>query len=509
MTPKRGTVYLVGAGPGDPELITVRGRHLLQKADVIACDRLIEPEQLSYIRENAEVVYVGKGPGNHTLKQEDICELLIDRARAGKSVVRLKGGDPYVFGRGYEEREACTNAGVPCVVIPGVTSAIAAPSAVGIPLTDRRFVRAFVVMTARMGHDVPHRPIDFTALAAIDTIVVMMGREALSEIAGGLMQAGRIPSTPVACVEWATTPRQRCVTGSLETIDENVRKIGLEAPMVTVVGEVAQFAQADQSAPSPTNRPLFGKKIVVTRPLAASRSLCARLHSAGATAISCPTIRIAPPHQTDELDAAIHHLHEFDWVIFTSQNTVRFFWKRLTALNLDARILAGCKVAAVGTSTARALSKNGIRADIVPPDFTGKSLSEAISVTSTGIRNRRILYPKSNLTLETLGRSLREKGARVTEVVAYQTIPARPSATLCRTIQDGVDAVLFFSPSAVTGFVEAELDIGNAVVGCVGPTTAVAARKTGLNVSIIAQPHSAAGLYQALIQQFNRLGAKT
>ncbi len=249
MTTSSGIVYLVGAGPGDPGLLTVRGRDLLQRADVVVHDRLLGHEMLAAVRADAEVIHVGKEPGCHTAPQEEINALLIDRARRGCLVVRLKGGDPFVFGRGFEELTACRTAGIDCEVVPGVTSAVAAPAAAGIPVTDRRYVRSFVVVTARTARDSPAPPLDFNALAAIDTVVVLMGKAKLGELTRSLIDAGRNPSTPAACIEWATTPRQRVTVATLGTLATQVDRDGLQAPVVTVIGQVAAHANKSETHP--------------------------------------------------------------------------------------------------------------------------------------------------------------------------------------------------------------------------------------------------------------------
>ena len=248
MSGKRGMVYLVGAGPGDPGLLTVRGRDLLRQADTVGHDRLLVREMLAEVRADAEVIDVGKGPGCHTAPQDEINALLIDRGRHGRLVVRLKGGDPFVFGRGYEELAACRDAGVDCVVVPGVTSAVAGPAAAGIPVTDRRFVRSLAIITARTSRNSQATVLDFKALACIDTVVVLMGRSKLRDVTEGLIDAGRDPSTPAACIEWATTPKQRVTTGTLGSLADRADCDGLRAPVVTVIGEVAAYAVESELA---------------------------------------------------------------------------------------------------------------------------------------------------------------------------------------------------------------------------------------------------------------------
>ncbi|UCC31311.1 MAG: uroporphyrinogen-III C-methyltransferase, partial [Phycisphaerales bacterium] len=361
-----GTVYLIGAGPGDAGLITVRGRQLLEYADVILHDRLISGDLLVYARPGAEVIDVGKVPGESRHTQEDIHATLIDRARRGRTVIRLKGGDPLVFGRGWEEWRACRDAAVPCIVVPGVTSAVAAPAAAGIPVTHRGTSRTFAVTTARTADDTAAFSSNCKALAKVDTVAILMGRSRVAEAARAFVSAGRDPATPAACIEQGTTPWQRSVVATLETIAEAADRKGLRAPVVTVIGEVARCADEykeyldsiwTQCAPrtrrggtssGPTfvpSEPLAGKRIVITRSHSSLRGLRRRLLAAGASTIEAPMIRVEYPEKPDLLDAAIRNLKCYDWIAFSSVHGVRGFFERLRVLDRDVRALASCKVA--------------------------------------------------------------------------------------------------------------------------------------------------------------------
>lgn len=488
-----GLVYLVGAGPGDPGLITVRGRELLRAADVVVHDRLIPHQLLANVRPKAEVIDVGKAPGAHRVSQEQINEILVERARRGLCVVRLKGGDPFVFGRGCEEVAACRAAGIECIVIPGVSSALAVPLAAGIAVTHRGISRSFAVITAETAAG--DESVDFTKFAAVDTLVILMGRERLPEIARSLVRAGRDPSTPAACIERATTARQRVVVGSLETIAAFADREGLTAPMVTVIGEVARDAESSALV---ATAPLLGKRVAVTRPRGASRDLERSLIARGAIVVRCPLIKIEYP-----LDAksAVPKFTEYSWIAFTSRHGVIGFWKQVRAAGLDARALAGCKIAAVGPTTADALRRIGLEPDLIANDSSGTGSAKALR-SADEITARRILLPQGDIAMRSPTQLLRAGGAVVDEWIVYRTIGASPTKSARANLEAGVDAILFFSPSAVRSFVEAGLPVGSAFVACIGPTTAKTATDLNLPVGVVAEDHSAAGLVAALEAHF-------
>jgi len=501
MSDRRGIAYLVGGGPGDPGLITVRGLEILRAADVIIHDRLIGKALLAEARRDAELIDVGKARGAHREAQQEIHELLIDRAHRGLCVVRLKGGDPFVFGRGFEEWSACREAGVECVVVPGVSSALAAPLAAGIAVTARGQSRSVALITAETASG--DRPFDAADLTRIDTLVVLMGRSKLSEITCSLMQVGKAPSTPAACIERATTPQQRVVCGTLATIAELAAREGLAAPMVTVIGEVALQA-ASQSLHALA--PLVGRRVVITRPRAAARDIERALLAAGATVISCPLIRIAYPREDSESDEVLRDFRRFDWIAFTSRHGVIGFWKQLRALGLDARALSGCKLAAVGPMTASSLERFGLTADLIATRRCGEGLAEEL-LRAGNAAGKRVLFPRGDLALASLSSALRISGAMVEELVVYRTMRTPPPPRAVAELESGVDAILFFSPSAVRSFVEAKLVVGEAVIGCVGATTANAARELGLRVDLTAEDTSVQGFITALEEHFQEIGA--
>ncbi len=498
MTRRRGIVYLVGAGPGDPELITVRGLRVLRAADVVVFDRLIGERLLWGIRSDAERINVGKRRGSHRLSQDEIQEVVVKRARQGKCVVRLKGGDPFVFGRGFEELAACREAGVDCIVIPGVTSAVAAPHAAGIPLTLRNVASSFAVVTAERGGGCSGEAIGFDASAfgGVDTLVILMGRAGLPRIVDALTESGRSTRTPVACVERASLPDQRIVKGTLADIVSLVEQAGLEAPMVTIVGDVAALATAVPSAPEAQGG-LAGKRIIVTRPRSTSRELLERLSSEGALPIDCPMTRIVYPEVALQLDEALRRLGDYHWIVFSSVHGVKGTWRRMSMLAFDARRLGNCKVAAVGARTQRELRRRGIIADCLPEFANGRSLAAAIASWGP-MKGLRVLFPCGDIARTTIPSALRTAGALVDAPIAYITMDATPPEDSLQQVRRGADAVVFCSPSAVRRFVSLGLGAAVCPVVCIGPSTAETARELGLGVDAVSRQCDNDGLIEAL-----------
>jgi uroporphyrinogen III methyltransferase/synthase len=421
-----GTVFLVGAGPGDPGLITVKGLQALRRADVVLYDRLIARELLDECKPGAGIISVGKHPQRTALSQARINALLVAHARAGRTVVRLKGGDPFVFGRGAEEAAACRDADIDCVVIPGVTSAVAVPAAAGVPVTHRRVSRSFVVVTGHTEDGAEAPPHDYSALARIDTVVLLMGRASLRATTRALIAAGRDPATPAACVASGATIRQRVVTGTLGTIADEAERAALAAPVVTVIGPTAAFAaeQANGRDVGHTQHLLAGHRSAVTQAAASSRELRRLLAEAGADVPACPPMRVAYPTVTPELDETIAMLFTFDWVVFTSAYGVRGLWRRLEAVGCDARDLGRSRVAAIGPGTARALRAYGVVADLVPPSHTPEGLLAAL-LAADSLAGRRVLLPHGSRASPTVADGLRDAGAVVAAHVVYRTTPVR------------------------------------------------------------------------------------
>ncbi|MCL7454176.1 MAG: uroporphyrinogen-III C-methyltransferase [Anaerolineae bacterium] len=502
MTDSRGFVSLIGAGPGDPGLLTLAGAEALAAADVVVYDYLANPALLAHARPEAEQIYVGKKAGQHTLSQEEINALLVERARAGQRLARLKGGDPFVFGRGGEEALALVEAGLPFEVIPGVTSAVAAPAYAGIPVTHRGLSSSFAVIT---GHEDPAKEesaIDWPHLAtAVDTLVFLMGVGNLPKIVDQLSAHGRPPETPVALVRWGTMPDQQTVSGTLADIVARVEAAGLRPPAVAVVGLVAGLRQQLRWF---EDRRLFGQRVLVTRTREQASVLSARLRALGAEAIELPTIRIAPPADWRELDRAIAALPDYDWIVFTSTNGVAYFWQRLLAAGQDARALHGIRLATIGPATAAALKGCGLQAEVVPDEY----VAEAVAAGLGAVRGQRVLLPRADIARPALAELLREAGAEVIEVSAYRTLqpktdPAELRATLAR-----VTVATFTSSSTVRNLAtmarEAGLDLGQALaqatIACIGPITAGTAREEGLPVHVVADEYTIDGLVEALVQ---------
>lgn len=502
---RSGTVYLVGAGPGDPGFITVRGLNCIRKADVIIYDRLSSPRLLTEARRDAEVIYVGKASGDHPVKQDGINCLMIEKARQGRTVVRLKGGDPFIFGRGGEEAEALVQAGVPFEVVPGVTSVVAAPAYAGIPLTRRGLASSIGIVAGNEDAAKGNSSIDWSRIATgTDTLVFLMGMKNLPGIVRNLMNHGRPAGTPVAVVRWGTRTDQATVTGTLTTIEEEVARAGLASPAVIVVGEVVRLRETLRWFEC---KPLFGRRIAVTRSREQAGALSELIEELGGEALEFPVIRIDPPESSEDLDRAIAGLREYTWVMFTSANGAESFFARLEAAGLDARALGGCRVAAVGSKTADVLRTFGIRADFLPREFRGEAMAEEL-LARLGPGDR-LLLARADIADPALPEALRATGAEVEDVVAYRTVvDLSKGEAIRRTLaRRELDAVLFTSGSTVRNFLEIlgpqALELMNVVaVACIGPSTARAASEMGLTVHVTPKESTAEGLIGALAEYF-------
>jgi uroporphyrinogen III methyltransferase/synthase len=496
----QGLVYLVGAGPGDPGLITRRGADVLARADVVLYDRLVHPDLLK-LAPDARLIDVGKRAGKSAPGQERINELLVEEASAGRTVVRLKGGDPFVFGRGGEEAEVLAAHGVPFEVVPGVTSAVAGPAYAGIPLTHRDHA-SWAALAA--GHEDPTKPesgIDWNALSRAPTAVFLMGIERLAHICDRLQAEGKPSDTPAAVVSWATWPRQRVVRSTIEKIADATTAAGLGPPAVLVVGDVVSLADSLSWA---DRKPLAGKRVFVTRTRAQTGRLSELLREAGAEALEFPAIKVVPPSSYDALDEAIAHIDRYDWIIVASTNAVEALWDRLTQSGADARALAGSRIAAVGMVTAGALREHGVVADLVPQTFTSQALIGAMGRPSGD--HRVVLVPRAEDAPDDLTDGLERSGWSCTAVAAYRTERDETSVDYGRHVIDqGIDAVLFTSGSTVRSFVELwGPPPAQCVVCCIGPRTAEAAESLGLRVDAIAGEQSVVGLVNALIATVRR-----
>ena len=498
-----GIVYLVGAGPGDPGLITVTGLKRLEAADVIVYDRLVDPRLLGRARSGADLIDAGKSPGASRDTQEKINATLVANAREGKSVVRLKGGDPFVFGRGGEEAAALSAADVRFEIVPGVTSAIAAPAYAGIPLTHRDFASSVTLVTGTEGHGKTDGAVRWEQLAQTDgTLVVLMGWEALVDIVSGLSKGGLASDTPVAVVEWGTEPHQRTVVGTLTDIVKRSSDAGLSPPVVVVIGQVVALRERVRWF---DNRPLFGKRVMVTRSRSQASALSELLSREGAKPLEVPTIEIRPLNDYNELDEALGDLPEYDWVLFVSANAVEAVFLRMDKLKLDARAFGPAKVAAIGTATAVALEGRGIAADYIPKESVSESVVEGLG--TLGLEGATVLLPRTDIGGEALSEGLATYGAKVREVTAYRTVtPDDAAERAAEVLAQDVDVATFTSSSTVGNLVtllNGDLQrLRGAKIACIGPVTAAAAKEAGLTVDIVAEESTIGGLVKAIEEHY-------
>jgi uroporphyrinogen III methyltransferase/synthase len=502
-----GKVYLVGAGPGDPELITLKGLKCIENADVIIYDYLASPSLLKHAQKHAEIIYVGKKGGDHTLSQDRINALIAEKAQKGLTVARLKGGDPFIFGRGAEEAEVLIDARIPFEIIPGVTSAIAAPAYAGIPLTHRKFTSTIAFVT---GHEDPAKAesrIDWAALAkGIGTIVFLMGVKNLPRITDRLMHHGMHPDTPVALVRWGTTPKQTTVSGTLDTIVERTKAAGLKPPAIIVVGHVVKLREKMQWFET---RPLMGKSIVVTRAREQASDLVQHLSDLGAECLECPTIKVAPPGDVKPLDRAMENLSSYDWLIFTSVNGVNFFFERLFQKNKDVRALKDIHTAVIGPATEKRLFDFGLKSDIVPESYRAESVVKAFA--EKDVTGKKILLPRAKEARPVLPLELKKMGADVDEVEAYRTHGVKDNADvlLARLKERSIDMITFTSSSTAKNFhalfpnEDLKDLIQGVTIASIGPITADTARDLGFDVHIVAESYTIPGLCQAILKHFS------
>jgi len=507
---KTGKVYLVGAGPGDPGLITVRGKNLLERAEVVVYDYLASKKLLKHVPADAELIYVGKKGGvKHTHTQEEINQMLVDHTLAGKMVVRLKGGDPFIFGRGGEELEELHAAGASFEVVPGVTSATAAATYAGIPITHRDYTASVAFLT---GHEDPTKEtsnIDWSKLATgAGTLVIYMGIKNLPIIVENLIKHGRDPKTPVAVVRWASTPEQRSVVGTLETIADVVQGAGITPPSLIIVGEVVKLRDTIDWY---EKRVLFGKRIMVTRTRDQASELVSSLEELGANCLEYSTINIEPVESYDAFDEELERLQEYHWILFTSLNSVKYFFKRLYAKGMDARDLKGPDIAVVGKSTADLLLTYGLNADLIPSTFTGEGLAE--SLLDQGVEGRNILIPRAKQAREILPETLRGAGAQVTVTPIYQNCRVEGDKIALRAefVDNKVDMLTFTSSSTVRNFLtmldaenEEELQklLAGVKIAAIGPITAKYVTDNGLEVHVQPEQFTITDMVDAVTEYY-------
>ena len=505
---KSGKVYLVGAGPGDPGLLTLKGKECLEQADVVLYDYLANPVLLQYAPATAQRLYIGRRGRGQYQEQADINRLLIERAKEGNVVVRLKGGDPFVFGRGGEEAEAMAAAGVEFEIVSGVTAAVAVPAYAGIPVTHRTLASTVTFVT---GHEDPTKPatlLEWPKLANVSgTLVFMMGMKNLPSIVAHLLAEGRASDTPVAAIRWGTKADQQTIVGTLADIVAKAEAARLEPPTVIVVGEVVRLRGQLNWFEA---KPLFAKRIVLTRAQEQAKEFSQLLAAYGAEPVEVPTIQIVPPASWQALDEAIIRLGTYQWLIFTSVNGVGPFMDRLHVAGKDVRALASLRLCAIGPRTAQALKTYGLTADLVPAEFQAEGVIAALA--QVGIQGNRILIPRAEVAREILPEQLRELGAVVDVIPVYRTIvPTVDVASLTQQLQDGrVAALTFTSSSTVRNFVElfggqeaVRRLVAQVAIACIGPITARTAEEHGLTVTIMPAENTLPALAEAIVKHFN------
>lgn len=505
-------VSLVGAGPGDPGLFTLRGMELLREADVVVYDALINPDLLKYAGKNAELIYVGKVAGKHSLPQEEINSLLLQCAREKGKVVRLKGGDPYIFGRGGEEAEYLAKAGIPFEEVPGISSAIAAPAYAGIPLSHRDFCSAITIVT---GHENPEKnasALDWDALARSKaTLVFVMGMKNLPFIAAKLISAGMAPDTPAAVIYRGTTPMQRSLCAPLAELPSAAAAANFTNPSVIVVGRVVSL---HENLDWIKNRKLLGRRILVTRAREQASELADMLAKEGAEALEFPSLAVHALSDYSRVDAAIEGLDGYDWLIFTSVNGVRFFWERLDKAGRDSRALANIKVAAIGPATGLALEKKGVKPDLIPSSYVAEQVAEAILQMEGGsMTGKRALLPRAAYARMALPDTLARAGAQVDVIPVYEAKPVEANAEqIIGLIAAGeLDCISFASSSTVRNFlsiIPPDLLKGKKApaLASIGPITSKTLQEHGLKAAIEPEQYTIPALVQAIEKYFAQTG---
>lgn len=503
----KGLVYLVGAGPGDPKLITVKGLEAIRKAQVIIYDRLAGRRLLAFARPGAELIYAGKSPDRHTLKQEEINRLMVEKASENKIVTRLKGGDPFVFGRGGEEAEALVQAGIPFEIVPGVTSAVAVPAYAGIPVTHRDCASILSIITGNEDPEKDDSGIAWDNLAATaGTLVFLMGMNNLSKITGRLLKYGKPKDTPAALIRWGTTPEQQTLVGTLGDISDKALQTGFKNPAVIVVGEVVSLREKLNWF---ENKPLFGKRVLVTRAREQASRLSEIIYALGGEPVEYPTIRIAEPDDYAKMDIAIQEIESFDWIIFTSVNGVASFFRRLRHHRQDVRRLHRARLCAIGPRTREALENYGLLVETVPDEYRAEEIAREL--TGKVAVGDRVLLPRAEIARKVLPETLTAMGALVTEAPAYRTLAGDGDSGLVKEMlqKKEIQIITFTSSSTVQNFVKM-LEAANlsdmtegVTVACIGPVTADTARSLGIKVDVVAGEYTIEGLVTAILNYLN------
>lgn len=497
-----GKVYLVGAGPGDPKLMTIKGMEAIQKAEVIVYDRLAHPSLLNHSKDDAEKIYVGKLPNKHTLQQEEINQLLVDKAKEGKIVTRLKGGDPSIFGRVGEEALELADNNIQFEIVPGITSAIAVPAYAGIPVTHRDFTSSLAIVT---GHEDPTKNesnINWEKLStATGTIMFLMGVSNLKLIREKLIENGRDENTPVALIRWGTRVEQETVVGTLANIVQKVEEAKLTSPAIIIIGEVVKLREKLQWF---EKKPLFGKRVLVTRARSQASELSNMIQELGGEAVEFPVIKIVPTKESEGYKQAIEQLGTYDWIIFTSVNGVNSFFTKLKELKIDIRKMGEAKIAAIGPKTAQLLEEKGLIVEVLPQEFRAEGLLDSLEEHLKP--GQRVLLPRADIARKILPEKLKEKGLEVVEIDAYETvIDASNKSEIVELLREKkVNIITFTSSSTVKNFLEALKDepieelLNGVTLASIGPITTETAEKLGLNVEIKASEYTIPGLVQAI-----------
>lgn len=505
----KGIVYLVGAGPGDPKLITVRGLEAIQRADVVVYDRLASPRLLKHLKPGAEKIFVGKLPDKHSMKQEDINQLLVDLAAQGKIVTRLKGGDPSVFGRVGEEAEALWENGIRFEIVPGITSAIAVPAYAGIPVTHRDFTSSFSIVTGHEYKNKTYNRVNWDNLAqASGTLIFLMGVANLEHICSELLRCGKAADMPVALIRWGTWMEQETLTGTLSDIVQKVKEVNFQSPAVTIVGQVVKLREKLAWF---EKKPLFGRRILVTRARAQASGLVQQIEELGGEPIEFPVIRTQPvsePQAAARRDEALHALSNFDWVMFTSVNGVDYFFQRLRELRIDIRTLSGAKLGAVGSKTAEALEERGLQVDMIPSSYQADVMVQELEgILQAG---QKVLVATADIARQTLPAGLKQLGMLVTLIDMYETVLDDEGASdaLELLTERKIDTITFTSSSTVTNLFKALEQAGTAEplellqgcrIACIGPKTAETAAQAGLTVEKLPAEATIEALVASLI----------
>jgi uroporphyrinogen III methyltransferase/synthase len=508
MNEKKGRVYLVGAGPGDIGLLTVKGMKYLQRADAVVYDFHLNAQVLNYIKHDAEFIYAGKRGGHHTMTQDEINKVLVEKAKEGKVVCRLKGGDPFVFGRGGEEAEALAENNIDFEVVPGVSSAVAAPAYAGIPITHRGYSSSFAVIPGYEDMTKEESAIDWAKLATgAGTLIFLMAVKNMDVLVKKLMENGRSPDTPVAVIRWGTRPDQKTITGTLRDIVDIVKEKDIKPPAVMVIGEVVNLRKRLMWY---EKKPMFGHRVLVTREHSGGFE---PLEDMGAEMIEFPTIEIAPPENYDELDSAIKKIEAYNWIIFTSGNGVKYFLKRLMEKDKDIRDLKGIRICAIGTKTAEEIKKYGIKVDLIPEEFNAEGLIEAFlkiqnsKLKKQSLKGIKILLPRAEKAREIFPEKVRESGGEIDVPAAYRAVkPEMHGKRLKRFLKEGrISVATFTSASTFDNFMEimgADADelLRDVAIAVIGPVTAKAVEKAGLKVEIMPETATIEAMVEDIIK---------